>query len=304
MLTPPAEMAVSDKFVGAIGGVMSRPIVKVKPLLAAPPTVTTTIPVVAAAGTTTPMLVGFQLLAAPAGAPLNVTVLVPCVAPKLVPEIVTKLPTGPEGGLMLVMLGGGSVTVKATAKLAPPFTVTTTYPVVAPAGTGAIMLVSLQNVGVAATPPNVTVLVPWVAPKVVPVIVTGVPTGPEAGLKLVIIGCVTVKVTPLLATPSSVTTTGPVVAPDGTNVPTLVGLKLVTAAPTPLNETVGAPCPANRFVPVIVTGVAYIPDDGLRFVILGGGTMTVKFTELLLTRPTLTFTAAPAPNGTGTTMLV
>jgi hypothetical protein len=56
-----------------------------------------------------------------------------------------------------------------------------TLPVVAPLGTGPTMLVALQLVGVAAAPLNLTVLVPCVAPKFVPVIVTSVPTGPEVG---------------------------------------------------------------------------------------------------------------------------
>ena len=73
-------------------------------------------------------------------------------------------------------------------------------PVVAPLGTGTTMLVALQLVGVAAVPLKVTVLVPCDAPKLVPVIVTDVPTGPEVGFKLVMLGGgVTVKVTPLLA---------------------------------------------------------------------------------------------------------
>jgi hypothetical protein len=54
------------------------------------------------------------------------------------------------------------------------------------------MLVALQLVGVAAVPLKVTVLVDCVAPKFEPVIVTGVPTGPEVGLKLVMIGAGTI----------------------------------------------------------------------------------------------------------------
>jgi len=50
------------------------------------------------------------------------------------------------------------------------------------------MFVALQDVGVAAVPLNVTVLVPCVGPKFVPVMVTDVPTGPEAGLRPVIVG--------------------------------------------------------------------------------------------------------------------
>ena len=72
--------------------------------------------------------------------------------------------------------------------LARPPTVTTTLPVVAPAGTGTTMLVADQLVGVAAVPLNLTVLVPCVAPKLVPVIVTAVPTGPLVGDRLVSVG--------------------------------------------------------------------------------------------------------------------
>ena len=87
--------------------------------------------------------------------------LVPCVAPKLAPAIVTDAPTAPEVGLKLLMLGADVVlTVKLTPLLANPPTVTTTFPLVAPVGTGATMLVALQLVGVAATPLNFTVLVP------------------------------------------------------------------------------------------------------------------------------------------------
>ena len=81
-----------------------------------------------------------------------------------------------------------AVTVKLTALLAAPPTVTTTFPLVAPLGTGATMLVADQLVGVAAVPLNFTVLLPWVLPKLVPETVTEVPTDPEAGDKVVICG--------------------------------------------------------------------------------------------------------------------
>ena len=76
------------------------------------------------------------------------------------------------------------VTVNGTPLLATPPTVTTTLPVVAPAGTCAVMLVALHPVGVAAVPLNLTVLVPCVAPKFAPVIATEVPTRPDVGLRL------------------------------------------------------------------------------------------------------------------------
>jgi len=80
--------------------------------------------------------------------------------------------------------------VKPTPLLATPPTVTTTLPVVAPAGTGATILVALQLVGVAALPLNVTVLVLCELPKFAPVIVTDVPVGAEVGDRLLIEGTV------------------------------------------------------------------------------------------------------------------
>ena len=78
--------------------------------------------------------------------------------------------------------------MKLTPLLATPPTVTTTLPVVVPAGTGATMLVALQLVGVANVPLKVTVLVPCIDPKLVPVIVIEAPIPPELGVRLVIVG--------------------------------------------------------------------------------------------------------------------
>jgi len=86
--------------------VVSATTVKPTPLLATPPTITTTLPVVAPAGTCTTMLVALQFVGV-AVVPLNFTVLVPCVAPKFAPAIVTEVPTSPDVGFRLVMLGGG-----------------------------------------------------------------------------------------------------------------------------------------------------------------------------------------------------
>src|SRR5688572_16930277 len=100
------------------------------------------------------------------------------------------------------------LTVNVTPLLATPPTVTTTLPVVAPVGTGAVMLVALHAVGVAVTPLNVRALVPIDAPKLVPVIVTLVPITPFVGESEEMPG-VTVNATPVLATPFAVTTTSP-----------------------------------------------------------------------------------------------
>lgn len=102
--------------------------------------------------------------------------------------MVTEVPSTPDVGFRLVMLGGITVTVKLTPALANPPTVTTTFPVVAPVGTVTTALVALQLVAVAVVPLNLTVLVPCVAPKFVPAIVTEAPTNPEVGFKFVMAG--------------------------------------------------------------------------------------------------------------------
>lgn len=112
------------------------------------------------------------------------TVLVPCVEPKLVPAIVTSVPTAPEVGFRFVMLGVDN-TVKLAPLLATPPTVTTTFtfPGVAAVGTGTTMLASFQLVGVAAAPLNVIVLVPAVGWKPAPWIITAAPIAAAAGDK-------------------------------------------------------------------------------------------------------------------------
>jgi hypothetical protein len=164
--------------------------VKAAPLLATPLTVTTTLPLVAPAGTTAEILVALQLEMELAAAPLNVTVLLPCVDPNPDPEITTGAPVDPELGDTPVIAGAPEdVTVKATPLLATPLTVTTTLPLAAPAGTTAVILVALQLVmEPAVVPLKVTVLLPCADPKLLPVMVTLVPTGPEAGDRVLMAG--------------------------------------------------------------------------------------------------------------------
>src|SRR6266700_1575173 len=97
------------------------------------------------------------------------------------------VPKGPELGVRLVTLGR---TEKWIPLLAIPPTVTTTLPVVAPAGTGTVMLVAPQLVGAAVVPLNLTVLVPCVAPKLEPRIVTEAPARPDVGFKDAMLGTV------------------------------------------------------------------------------------------------------------------
>ncbi len=215
-------------------------------------TVTTKGPDDAPAGTTATMFVLLQLVTA-APVALSATVLAPCVAPKFVPVIVTRLPTIPDNGERLAILGPGG-TVNATGLLAPPPTVTITLPVVAPVGTGTVIVVEVQLVGVAVVPAKVTVLVPCVEPKLVPVIVTSVPGPPEVGFRFAMLGVdSTVKLTPLLTTPPTMTTTSPFVAAAGTGTTMLASFQLAGLAVTPLNVTVLPPCVGWKPAPWIVT---------------------------------------------------
>ena len=94
----------------------------------------------------------------------------------------TMLETGAAGGPKLEITGLIVVNWRA-GTLAIEFTVTVTVPL--PSGTAegtpAAICELLQLVGVAVTPLNVIVLLPWVAPKFDPAIVTEVPTGPRLG---------------------------------------------------------------------------------------------------------------------------
>lgn len=246
-------------------------------MLAVPLTVTTTFPVVAVAGTGTTMLVELQLVGV-AGVPLNVTVLEPCEDPKFTPVIVTGVPAGPAVGERLD-IPGPDPTTNSTPLLAVPPTITTTFPVTAPLGTGATMAFELQLVGAATIPLNSTTLEPCDDPKFAPLIVTEVPTGPEVGFRLVMAGDdPTTKRRPLLENPLTVTMTFPVVAAVGTMAAIELGLQLLTEAGMPLNVTIP---PEPRLVPLMVTVVPAVPDPGLRLVRTGGGSVTEKLTALL-----------------------
>src|SRR6202521_5781045 len=224
--------------------------------------------------------------------------------------MVTDVPTAPVEGFKLVILGPMTkvVTIKLTPLLGTPPTVTTTFPDVAPVGTGAMMLVALQPVGVAVVPLNVTVLVvPCEAPKLVPVMVTELPTAPEVGFRLVMLGAeavFTVNTMALLVLPPTVTTTLPVVAPSGTGATMVVALQLVGVAAVPLNVTVlVVPCEAPKLVPVMVTELPTAPEVGFRLVMLGAeAVFTVNTMALLVLPPTVTTTLpVVAPAGTGAT---
>ena len=231
----PTAALVGDRLV--IAGRILKLVDAVLPLTV---TASTWEPVATPLGTGATICVLLQLLGVAVTSP-KVTVLLPWVAPKLPPEIVTEVPTAPEVGDALIL---PVLTIKLMPLLAAPFTVTFTFPVLAKVGTGTTICVLLQLVGVPATLSslNVTRLLPCVLPKLFPVIVTDVPTGPVVGDKLLRLGGpVTVKLTPLLAMPPTVTTTFPVLAFAGTGAAICVLLQLLGVAVTPLNVSVLVP---------------------------------------------------------------
>ena len=65
-------------------------------------------PVLAPSGTVATICESLQLVIVVAVAPLNETVLVPCVAPNPEPEIVTDVPGAPDIGEIPVTTGLGS----------------------------------------------------------------------------------------------------------------------------------------------------------------------------------------------------
>ena len=114
----------------------------------------------------------------------------------------------------------------------------------------------------------------------------------------------TLKETPLLGPPDTVTTTFPVVVAGGTVATMLVLLQLVVTAVRPLNFAVLAPLVAPKLEPAIVTDAPGKPEVGVSPVMLGLET-TEKGLPLLST-PLDRTTTLPvvAPLGTVTTMLV
>ena len=139
-------------------------------------------------------------------------------------------------------------------------------------GTVATICVADQlPIDIALAPLNVTVPLPCVDPKFVPVIVTDAPTGPDVVDRTVMLGAgTTVKADPLLATPLTVTVTLPVVAPVGTVAQILVDDQLaIDVAVVPLNITVPLLCVGPKFVPVIFTEAPTAPVVGDRLVMFG-----------------------------------
>jgi hypothetical protein len=170
--------------------------------------ITLIFPVVAPVGTATFIDVGETMVKDVAFMSLNCTSV---VSLKPEPDIVTTVPARPLTGKKLFIFGR---TVKLLSLVLVPLEVVTLMePVIAVAGTIALMVVGEMRVKDALTPPNLTALVPL---KLVPEMVTAVPAVPPAGEKLSIFGR-TVKLLVLSIVFVEINTLiRPVVAPAGT----------------------------------------------------------------------------------------
>jgi hypothetical protein len=284
----PMRPEVGEKL-AMVGGRMTT---KLVPLVAVPSGVVTVMgPVVAPAGTVAVIWVEVTTVNV-ALTPLKRTSV---VLVKFVPVMVTEVPTGPEVGEKLTMVGGRMTTKLVPLVAVPSGVVTVMGPVVAPAGTIAVIWVEVTTVNVALTPLKRTSVVPV---KFVPVMVTEVPTGPEVGEKLTMVGGrMTTKLVPLVAVPAGlVTVIGPVVAPAGTVAVICVLLLTVKAAAMPLKRTSVVPV---KFVPVMMTEVPMRPEAGEKLTMVGGR-MTTKLVPLVAVPAGLVTVMGPvvAPAGT------
>ena len=263
-----------------------------------PGVVTPILPVEAPAGTVAVIEVALTPVKS-AGMPSNVTVVAPL---KPVPEIVTRVPTGPDVGEKPVMAGGGTIsTVKVAALLtSPPGCVTPILPVNAPLGTIAVICVDELTVYVPAeAPPKVT---PVALLNPLPVMVTTVPTGPLIGLKPLIAGMTSKAVVLTPVPPVPVTEMEPLSAPAGTVAVIFVFESTVNeVAATPPNSTAVAPV---KPVPVTVTVVPTSPDVGEKLVTVGPDTL--KLATLVPVPLGVVTEIGPvvAPAGTVATMVV
>lgn len=184
-------------------------------------------------------------------------------------------PVYPVVGLKLVTTGReppGIVTLKGLEEVVfPPGVTTWMGPVVAPAGTVAVICVALLVVKEAADPLKLTPVAPLKFP---PVRVTVVPAGPERGENPVKVGgWRTVKDPVEVAVPPGVVMeTEPLVASGGRVAWTWESLSRVKTAAKPLNFTEVAPA---KWDPAKVMTVPGIPDAGVKEV-RRGGWRTVK----------------------------
>lgn len=252
-------------------------------------------PVVAEAGTVTVMLEAEAALTV-ALTPLKETT---GEALKLVPVMITVAPTAASAGEKFVIVGEGKTVKFAALSTVIPLEVTAILPVVAPAGTAAVMLEAEAAVTVAVTPLKETT---GEAPKLVPLIVMLAPGAPLVGVNAEMTGVgSTVKFVALeIVTPFTVTERSPVEAPAGTCESMLPDVKAETVALVVLNMSAGV---VRKLVPVIDTGVPTAPLVGVKPVMVGVGN-TVKLEALEIVTPFTLIEMGPLTAPVGTEVVI
>jgi hypothetical protein len=229
--------------------------------------------------------------------PPNVTLVTPV---KLVPSIVTEVPTGPLAGLKLLMVGACKTVKLAPLVAIPPTVVTEIGPLVATEGTVAMIFMPL-NLKLALAPLKATCVAPF---RLLPLMVTALPTPPTAGEKLAIVGGrfeTTLNAVPVVAEPPPVVTViKPLVAPDGTVAVICVSEFTAKLALVLLKVTRVAPVKA---VPAIVTAAPIPPLAGLKLAIVGAG-IKVKLLLLVTEPPPVVTPSGPVTAFVGTVALI
>ena len=182
-------------------------------------------------------------------------------------------------------------TVKGAALLAVPLTVTRTFPVLTFWGANTVMLFALQLEAVPAlTPLKVMVLAPWLVPKLLPLMVITVPTIPEAGDNVEIVG-EAVPGTSEIAALADFVESAALVAVNVTVCAALIG---VGAVYSPEAEIV--PVPAGLIVQVTAVFVEPVTVDvnccvcaansdalaGVTVTVTGGFKVTVAVADLVV----------------------
>ena len=231
---------------------------------------------------------------------LKATLVVP---EKLLPKMVTMVPSGPVVGEKEVMMGGAVMVTSKSVSLSskPSALVTLIGPEEAPEGTEAV---SSEDEMMAKEAAGVLLKATLVVPeKLLPKMVTMVPSGPVVGEKEVMMGgavMVTSKSVSLSSKPSAlVTLIGPEEAPEGTEaVSSEDEMMAKEAAGVLLKATLVVP---EKLLPKMVTMVPSGPVVGEKEVMMGGAVMVTSKSVSLSSKPSALVTLIgpeEAPEGT------
>src|SRR5919109_2408180 len=218
--------------------------------------------------------------------------------PTFGPVSVTTVPTGPRGGLKLVIVGGRTTVKPALLVAVPAAVVTLTGALTAVAGTVAVSSVGPFTVKPALTAPKRTAVAPA---RAWPVMTTIVPGVPRPGARLVSEG-MTVNGATLAVEPDAFATSiFPLVASGGTVARIDVDESTVTWLASRLPKR--TPVTEPRLVPEIVTTVPTGPRTGAK-VVMVGGRITRKSLALVAVPPGVVTVTRPVTALGGTVTVI